>query len=307
MTTKRWDGEMNRLDGGDAGASQAAADNAGASRAARRRDGAGDDSASGAAEAVLAVLGAHASCRAYLPEEIPEEVIERIVQAAQRAATSSNLQMWSAVVVRDAQRRERLARLCGDQRHIREAPVFIAWCADRGRLDRAAELGGYHQNTEYLESFLVAAVDTAIAMQNAVVAAEALGYGTCYIGGLRNDTASVVDLLELPPRGFPIAGMTIGVPKRAGTVRPRLDLPAVLHWERYVPEQASMLLSYDGAMRETGIYRERQVAGIRADGTPAPALPEEEYGWIEHSARRVSTPSRKGLSEVVRAQGFHLR
>jgi FMN reductase [NAD(P)H] len=277
----------------------------------RREDAIPGDVAAGgetaAADGVLAVLAGHASCRAYRPDEIPEAAIEGIVAAAQRAATSSNLQMWSAVVVRDARRRERLAQLCGDQQHIRQAPVFIAWCADRSRLDRAAELRGYRQNTDHLESFLVAAVDAAIAMQNAVVAAESMGYGTCYIGGLRNDTASVVDLLGLPPRAFPIAGMTLGVPARGGTVRPRLDLPVVLHWERYTPEPAASLLSYDRTMRETGIYRDRQVAGDRADGSPAPTLPEEEYGWIEHSARRVSRPARTDLSKVVRSRGYDLR
>jgi FMN reductase [NAD(P)H] len=259
------------------------------------------------ADRVLEVLSGHASCRAYRGDPVPEEAVERIVAAAQRAATSSNLQMWSAVVVRDGERREHLARLCGDQRHIREAPVFIAWCADRSRLDRAAELLGYRQDTDHLESFLVAAIDTAIAMQNAVVAAEAMGYGTCYIGGLRNDTAAVVKLLELPHRTFPIAGMTIGRPARTGTIRPRLDLSAVLHWERYTPESDATLRSYDRSMQETGIYRDRQVEGVRADGSPAPALPDNDYGWIEHSARRISRPSRTTLSEVVRAQGFPLR
>ena len=80
---------------------------------------------------------------------------------------------------------------------IGEAPVFLAWCADRARLDRVCSLRGYEQNTETLENFLVAAVDAAIAAQNAALAAESLGLGICYIGSIRNNPAEVIKLLDL--------------------------------------------------------------------------------------------------------------
>ncbi|MEX2442715.1 MAG: nitroreductase family protein [Alkalispirochaeta sp.] len=259
------------------------------------------------AESVFRVLESHASCRSYRSGSVSREDIERIVSAAQRAATSSNLQMWTAVVVENESIRQRLAALCGGQQHIREAPVFIAWCADRNRLDMAAEFQGYQQNTEYLESFVVAVVDTAIAMQNATVAAEALGYGTCYIGGLRNNTAEVVDLLQLPARVFPVAGMTLGVAARESRPRPRLDRSAVLHWERYRPVAPATLKEYDRVMQASGVYRGRHVVGTPAEGLPAQELPEEEYGWMEHSARRVSRPKRIDESETARRQGFELR
>lgn len=258
-------------------------------------------------ESVLQLLERHASCRSYRSDSVSPGDIERIVSAAQRAATSSNLQLWTVVVVETETLRRRLAELCGDQQHIREAPVFLAWCADRSRLDTVAELQGYRQNTNYFESFMVAVVDTAIAMQNATVAAEALGYGSCYIGGLRNNTAEVVTLLELPSHVFPVAGMTLGVPARHSRPRPRLDRSAVLHWERYHPVPASVLREYDRTMQASGVYRGRHVAGTTAQGHPAPELPDTQYGWMEHSARRVSHASRKELSEVIRRQGFELR
>ncbi|MFO8042130.1 MAG: nitroreductase family protein [Alkalispirochaeta sp.] len=259
------------------------------------------------ADMLLQLLERHASCRSYHHDPVPRADIERIVSAAQRAATSSNLQMWSAVVVESDATRQRLAELCGDQQHIREAPVFIAWCADRHRLDIAAELQGYRQDTEFLESFMVAVVDAAIAMQNATIAAEAMGYGTCYIGGLRNHTAEVVELLQLPATVFPVAGMTMGVPAKVGKPRPRLDRAAVLHWERYQPVSTSVLRAYDRVMQASGVYRGRQVAGTTAAGHPAAELPAAEYGWMEHSARRVSRPSRKDLSATARRQGYGLR
>jgi nitroreductase len=259
------------------------------------------------AETVLAALGDHASCRHYADTPVPDGDLERIVAAAQRAATSSNLQMWSVIVVRDESTREALAEVGGGQKHIRQAPVTLVWCADRSRLDTAAGMRGYVQDTTTVEAFLVAAVDTAIAAQNAVVAAEALGYGTCYLGALRNDTARVIELLGLPERVFPVFGMTLGFP--AGTdrlIRPRLPLDAVLHRERYNPASRDLLEGYDRSMAETEIYRGRQQNGVRPDGTPAEPIPESEYGWLEHSARRGSLRRRPGMTDVIRHQGYAL-
>ena len=258
-------------------------------------------------QSVLDSLSRHASCRHYTDESVSTEDVDLLVRCAQRAATSSNLQMWSAVVVRDEDRKERLAHLCGDQDHIRRAPVFVAWCADRHRLDQASQVRGYRQDASTVEAFLVAAVDTAIAMQNAVVAAEAMGYGTCYIGGIRNDTAAVCRLLDLPQHVFPVAGMTLGRPAREPVMRPRLPPTTVVHRETYQPASGADLQQYDTEMRLTGIYHGRQASGIDAQGLPSEALPDTEYGWLEHSARRVSQATRRDLRRVLSAQGFELQ
>ena len=92
---------------------------------------------------------------------------------------------------------------------------------------------GIDQVTDYVENFLVAAVDVAIAAQNAALAAESLGLGMCYIGSIRNNTARVIELLELPRLVFPVVGMTIGWPAAQPMIRPRLPVSAVLHWEKY--------------------------------------------------------------------------
>lgn len=251
---------------------------------------------------VIEQIARHVSVRSFMPEPVSRGMIEAIVAAGQRAATSSNLQLYSVVAVTDAATRQRLATLCGDQEQIREAPVFLAWCADRRRLERACDLRGYTQNNEYLESFLVAAVDVALIMQNAALAAESLGLGMCYIGAIRNNTQAVIDLLHLPPLVFPISGMTLGWPNAEPPRRPRLPLPAVLYWERYDDSSLEPLLhEYDQAMAATGIYQGRQV--------PAPGKPGvmEDYGWTEHSARRVTEPQRTELRAVAERQGFGLR
>jgi FMN reductase (NADPH) len=242
----------------------------------------------------------HVSVRKFTSEPVPPEMVESVVAAAQRSATSSNLQMYSVVAVTDSDKRKRLAEMCGGQLQVAEAPVFLAWCADRSRLDRVCRHRGYTQATEHVEAFLVAAVDVAILMQTATLAAESLGLGGCYIGAIRNEPAEVIELLGLPRLTFPVAGMTLGWPAVEPRRKPRLATSAILHWETYDENDEQALVHYDRVMVETGIYRGRQVSSAGVDGEA------EDYGWMEHSARRVSEPRRPALRSALQQQGFEL-
>ncbi|MFN2202501.1 MAG: NADPH-dependent oxidoreductase [Caldilineaceae bacterium] len=244
----------------------------------------------------------HGSVRDYSAEPVSKETVEAIVAAAQRSASSSNLQVYSVVAVVDAERRSQISEIAGNQAHIIQAPVFLTWCADLSRLERVCQRRGYTQRAELMEPFLIAAVDVAIAMQTATLAAESLGLGTCYIGAIRNDPARLIELLNLPRLVFPISGMTLGWPAAQPKLRPRLPLDAVLHWEAYDCSQEERLLEeYDRAMVETGIYDGRQVPVPGVEGEM------EDYGWQEHSARRVSRLLRPHLRDVLTEQGLELR
>jgi len=247
---------------------------------------------------ILTQIHQHGSVRRYKPDPVPATVIEKIVAAGQHASTSSNMQTYSVIAVTDGEKRAALAKIAGGQRHIVQAPVFLAWCADRARLERVAALRGYTQNIDTLENFLVAAVDAALAAQNAALAAESLGLGICYIGAIRNDTQAVIDLLELPRGVFPITGMTIGVPEKTPRIRPRLPQEAILHWEKYNLDQDQALHAYDHIMQETGIYKNRQVPVPGKEGEM------ESYGWMEHTARRISKRIREGMLDTIKRQGF---
>ena len=243
----------------------------------------------------------HSSIRRYKPDPLSLEQIKTIIAAAQRSSTSSNLQLYSAVVVTDAEKRNRLSILCGDQDHIRQAPVFIAWCADLSRLERVCDDRGYEIESSYVENLLVSAVDAAVAMQNAAIAAESMGLGMCYIGGIRNNPQGVIELLELPRLVFPVSGMTLGHPAVDGKQRPRLPIDAIMHMESYdCSDEKEAVHAYDNAMVATDIYRGRQVPAPGKEGEM------EDYDWSEHSARRVRSCSRTDLREVLDNQGFKL-
>ncbi len=249
----------------------------------------------------LDLILAHASVRRYKPDPIPAPLVETLVRAGQRASTSSNMQTYSVVATTNKEKRLALSKIAGGQKHVAQAPLFLTWCADRFRLERACELRGYTQNIGTMENFLVAAVDAAIAAQNTALAAESLGLGICYIGAIRSDPAAIIKLLKLPKGVFPITGMTIGYPATETHTRPRLPQKSILHWETYQQNQDESLLAYDQAMIKTGIYKNRQVPIPEKEGET------ESYGWMEHTARRVSQEIRSNLRAEIEKQGFGLR
>ncbi len=202
---------------------------------------------------LIDLLLQHRSVRAYLPRPLPPGTLEALVAAAQSAPTSSNLQAWSVVAVQDQARKDRLAALAGDQKHIREAPLFLCWIADLSRAARLGQaVGKPMEGADYLEAFVVAVIDAALAAQNALAAAESLGLGTVYIGGMRNHPAAVAAELALPPQAMVAFGLCIGYPDPAkpAAVKPRLPQPSVLHHEQYdAGQDARSVAAYDPVAR----------------------------------------------------------
>ena len=136
----------------------------------------------------IALLLSHRSVRGYRPDALPAGTLETLIAAAQSAATSSNLQTWSVIAVTDPAKKAALAKVASNQKHIEQCPLFLVWVADISRNQRlGAEEGVTLETMPYQETFMVAAIDAALAAQNATVAAESLGLSCVYIGALRND------------------------------------------------------------------------------------------------------------------------
>ncbi|QRY49510.1 NADPH-dependent oxidoreductase [Mycolicibacterium septicum] len=197
----------------------------------------------------LALQLAHRSVRKFTAEPVSDEQLSALVAAAQSAATSSNLQPWSVIAIRDPQRKARLATLANNQQFINEASLFLVWVADLGRARRLAQRSGAAlDGADYLETTIIGFVDTALAAQNAVVAAESLGLGTVFVGAIRNHPEEVAAELGLPPHAVATFGLAVGTPdptENAG-IKPRLPQDAVLHRERYDAQAAdSHLPGYD--------------------------------------------------------------
>lgn len=242
----------------------AAAPTASKTDALSRRYGADALPAAGPWNETIAVMLDHRSVRSYLPDALPAGTLETLVAAAQSAATSSNMQFWSAIAITDPAKKKVLAEIAGGQKHIEQCPLFIAWVADMSRNERLSQAEKAELETlPWTETFMVACIDAALAAQNAVVAAQSLGLRTVYIGAMRNDPVRVAELLGLPPRAFVVFGLCVGYadPASKNEVKPRLPQSTVLHRERYdtIPETRDRP-AYDVEMSRFSARNEMQAA-----------------------------------------------
>jgi len=231
------------------------------------------------------LLRRHASVRAFQPVELADERVREAVASAQMASTSSHVQAYSLLRVRDPNERRRLAELCGGQAQVAEAGAFFVVCADQRRHRLAAELRErpYVPN---LETFLVAVIDASLFAQNLVVAFESEGLGVCYIGGLRNDLDAVAELLELPHDVFPLYGLCVGEPVERPDAKPRLPVEAVLIEGRYPSDEAvrALLAEYDGVM--SSYYESRGRPGRDWSGGVAAKFREARRSHLASFYRR---------------------
>ena len=210
----------------------------------------------------IATLLNHRSVRGFLSDPVPSGTLETLIAAAQSAATSSNMQLWSAVAVTDPAKRKTLAEIAGNQKHIEQCPLYLAFVADMSRNERMSQAEQVtFENLPYLETFMVACIDAALAAQNAVIAAESLGLRTVYIGAMRNDPAKVHELLGLPQKAFVVFGLCVGYadPADKNEVKPRLPQSTVLHHERYdAAPEARDRPAYDAEMAQFSARNEMQ-------------------------------------------------
>lgn len=244
----------------------------------------------------LDAMLSHRSVRHFLRDALPENTIETLVAAAQSAPTSSNLQTWSVIAVESQERRDALANLVGPQKHLGVAPLVLVWLADLSRIERLGAAQSQDPvGLHYLDTFLMGVIDAALAAQNAVVAAEAMGLGTVYVGGMRNQPEEVAKVLGLPKNVFAVFGLVVGHPDpaKAAAVKPRLPQSAVLHREQYqVPaDQQQEIGDYNAVMRSF-----MRTHGMR------------EMDWSAQVVERLGSPEaltgRHRLFEALKNAGF---
>jgi nitroreductase len=237
----------------------------------------------------------HRTVRAFLDQPLPDGAFEAAMAAAQSASTSSNLQGWGVVAVRDPERKARLAKLAGWQDHVRTAPLVLVWLADLSRVERIAKATGAPAgNLDYFETFLEASIDAAIAAQNAVVAFESLGLGVNFIGAMRNHPEDLAAELKLPRLAAPLFGLLVGRPDPAVQTwaRPRLPQSAMIHEETYAArDEADVHAAYD----ET-------IAAFRRAQGRAPAA--WTSALIDYAGKPGALYGRERLRQALEALGF---
>ena len=171
----------------------------------------------------LRVLDERRSLRGYDSREISEEHKKWILHCIFRAPTAGNMMHYSVIEVANQKMKDKLVTTCDNQPFIAKAPLVLLFLAD---LQRWYDLFEYSEvpqlcnerGIEYVtpkeSDLLLASCDALVAAQNAVIAAESLGIGSCYIGDITENIETHRDMFDLPKWVFPIALVCFGYPLR---------------------------------------------------------------------------------------------
>ncbi|MEK3796420.1 oxygen-insensitive NADPH nitroreductase [Paenibacillus sp. FSL R7-0204] len=243
----------------------------------------------------LELLNRHTSVRQYQDKPVSDELLAAVIGAGQMASTSSNVQAYTVIAITEPALKAQLSALSGNQAYIEQCPVFLVWCADLYRLREASapHLQGKPSYEDTAENLIVATVDVALAAQNAAVAAESLGLGIVYIGGIRNEIAAVSELLGLPELVYPVFGMCLGYPAAVNGIRPRLPQAAVLH--------------HNGYNAEAAVEQARVYDAISSDYMRERTGGQSAASWSEMMAGRLAQPARLHMKEFLLSKGFMQR
>ncbi len=182
---------------------------------------------------VLSALHQHRSIRQYHPDPIDPALLEEILAAGIRASSSGNMQSYSIIVTQDPALRQALYAPHMEQNMVVDAPVLLTFCADFRRMRKWLTLSDAPQNFDNFMSFMIGAIDATLVSQNVALAAEAKGLGLCYMGSTLANCDQIGQLLNLPPGVVPVVGYSLGYPAETPSVRDRLPLNGLVHYETY--------------------------------------------------------------------------
>lgn len=242
---------------------------------------------------MLDIMRSHTSVRKYKNDNITRETLTEIIHAAQHASSSNFVQAYSVIHITEKKIKNEIARLTKNEVQINTAPIFLLFCADMKRLEYACQKQGVHMRYDTLENFVVSIIDVALFAQNAALAAESLGYGICYIGGVRNNPAQISKIVNLPDKTLPLFGMTIGVPDESQYVKPRLPVEAIIHENLYDEEKYRSIIDY---------YDE-----IMADYYKHRLSNKKESNWSKTMGEFFLKTRRTHMRSFVVSQGFNLK
>jgi nitroreductase len=247
----------------------------------------------------LARIASRRVHRRFLTRPIEPELLRLLCACALSAPSKSDLQQCDVMIVDDPSKRAVIAGLLPDMPWLSDAPVFVMFLANGRRLPLIAQLRDKPFPNDHLDLFFNATVDAALVLATFIRAAEAVGLGACPISLVRNHAARISDLLELPARVIPVAGLVAGWPAEPGRISPRLSLDATVHRDRHDGD-------HDAARIDAYDRRRAALQPFRRQRDPQRFGTADFYGWSEDKARQYAEPQRGDFGAFVRGKGFCL-
>ena len=237
------------------------------------------------------------SIRKYKPEMPCDEVIETVVRAGQQAPFAS--QLCSLLLQREPQGTPF------------KTPLLFIVCVDSHKWELIMAERDWEMDADDALLLLLGMQDAALMAENMVIAAESLGMGSCFLGGMPFKSKALIRDFKLPARVFPMVGLAMGYPAEDPPPRPRYPLDFVLfegEYPQFSKEQIreAMQVMDEGYLAQD--YYKKLKAMIPLQSQRQETYDYESYSWTEHISRKWGQrlfPST--LLEHLQRYGFHLR
>lgn len=171
--------------------------------------------------------------RKYLQKDISFDLLNDLLETSFRASTMGGMQLYSVVITRSTEMKEKLSPAHFNQPMVKGAPVVLTFCADFRRFSKWCEQRKAEPGYNNLMSFMNAAMDTLLVAQTFCTLAEEAGLGICYLGTTTYNPQMIIDALQLPNLVFPVITVTVGYPDSIPAQVDRLPFEAIIHDERY--------------------------------------------------------------------------
>jgi len=240
----------------------------------------------------LVRLAGHVSTRRWGQQVVSPDLIRLLAACSLCAPSKSYLQQADIIHVATPEQRAAVMALMTQWPWMEQAPAFLVFCGNGMRFEKLFESAGAPFVNDHLDAFFNCAVDASLVLMNFVSAAEAVGMVTCPISVVRNQAAKLADVLNLPPRVFPVAGLCVGFPADRATVNPRLRLSSTFHVDRHAG---------DASEEDIAEFDARYVASRSATAG------SESRRWSDERISLYDAPQREDWGSYIRSIGFDLR
>ena len=171
--------------------------------------------------------------RKYSDKEVSEELLNRLMTEAARTQTMGNLQLYSVIVTRSKEMKEKLSPAHFNQPMVKEAPVVLTICADFNRTSFWATCRNAIPGYDNFLSYINATTDALLYTQTLCNLMDEEGLGYCYLGTTVYQPQQIIDILQLPKLVMPVATLTVGWPDENPPLPDRLPLESFVHQETY--------------------------------------------------------------------------
>lgn len=232
------------------------------------------------------------SIRRYERQDVTPEDMQFIYEAIRNTPTSYNGQQFSVIDITDQQLKEQIYEIT-HQKQIKTCNHFMVFLADYHKISIAADIKGVEMPSfpGTVDGLIVGVLDAGLAMMSAVVAAESRGLGTCCVGYARTVAPDELSsMLDLPEGVMIVCGLAIGIPRELPDLKPKEQLPLVVHRDRYhTDDLRRQLTEYDKIVSHYNATRE---------GT------KSSNDWATHIIGYYREGMNYHLGQALRLRGF---